>query len=58
MENKKITYSIFCPCCNKKLMNSKNIRKPKVEVFDEKHKDTHDDEMRCPRCKSFVGVNK
>jgi len=51
-------YLIFCPSCNKKLMSTKNSREPIIEIFNEKSKDTHDDEMRCPRCKSFVGVNK
>lgn len=51
-------YSIFCPSCRKKLMNMKNLREPMVEIYNDCYKDKYDEDLRCSRCKSFVGITK
>lgn len=56
--NKTLKYSIFCPSCRKKLMNTKNQREPSVEIYNEHEKDKYDEDLRCARCKSFVGIIK
>lgn len=56
--NKILKHSIFCPSCRKKLMNMKNQREPSVEIYNESEKDKYDEDLRCSRCKSFVGIIK
>ena len=39
-------------------MNMKNQKEPTVEIYNENEKDKYDEDLRCARCKSFVGIIK
>lgn len=55
---KKIRYAVFCPVCKRKLMTINSYREPITAVLTEKNNDKYNGEIRCPRCKAFVGIIK
>lgn len=54
----KRRYAMSCPVWNKKLITINSFREPITVILNENNKGKIDSEIRCPRCKTFVGINK